>query len=344
MKKSQKTCRIFLSVTAVILVLSMMAFFAGCSNDKKQATPDTATTAATEQVISNSDITRNFDAKGYNIILENCVAQIKDKTDFKPEIILVLDSGFSSYTDDLEAAATIPYSEIKGFPQTSKDNEEGKLIFATIKGKKVVIMDGQISYYDGYTMNEVVLPIRVLHMLGADTVILTDDVGALNYSYGIGELFVAEDHISSFIPSPLIGENVDSLGERHVDMTNVYDETLRELVIDICNENDIEIESGTHLQVTGPQYETPSEVNMYSDLGDDIVSCNSVDSAIAAKHMGMRVCSVSCITNMGAGMEDTEISQSNISNEINKAGLKFKTLMDSLFDKMDKPESTQGND
>ena len=322
----------------------MTAFLFGCSNDKKQATPDDAATEATEQVAVNSDITKDFDPKGYNIILENCVAQIKDKTDFKPEIILVLDSGFTSYTDGLEASATIPYSEIKGFPQTSKENGEGKLIFATIKGKKVVIMDGQISYYDGYSMYDVVLPIRVLHMLGADTVILTDDAGALNYSYGIGELFVAEDHISSFIPSPLIGENIDSLGERHPDMTNVYDETLRELVIDICNENDIDIESGTHLQVTGPQYETPAEVNMYSELGADTVSFHSVENAIAAKHMGMRVCMISCITNMGAGMEDNEISQSNISNEINKAGLKFKTLMDSLFDKMDKPESVQGND
>ena len=265
--------------------------------------------------------------------MESCVKQIQEKTDFVPDIVLVLGSGMGTYADSVDVIAEIPYSEIDGFPTSTVAGHDGTLIFCEIEGKKVVIMNGRVHYYEGYDIHEVVLPLRVLHMLGANTVVLTNAVGAINADYHVGDFVLAEDHISSFVPSPLIGENIDELGERFVDMSNTYDEELMAAVEDVAKENNIPVHRGVLLQVTGPQFETPTEIRMFRSLGADTVGMSTVVEAIAARHMGMRVCVISNVTNMAAGMQD-EISHEDVQSASNLGAENTATLLNGLLSRI----------
>ena len=210
---------------------------------------------------------------------------------------------------------------------------DGTLIFCEIEGKKVVIMNGRVHYYEGYDIHEVVLPLRVIHLLGAKTAVLTNAVGAINADYSVGDFVLNEDYISSFVPSPLVGENIDKLGDRFVDMTDAFDKDLNTIVENIANQNKIPIHKGVMIQVTGPQYESPTEIKMYRSLGADTVGMSTVVETIAARHMGMRVCSISCITNMAAGMQD-KISHEEVQNSSNNSSKNFAVLVSGLLSKM----------
>lgn len=277
----------------------------------------------------------NFKADLYYDTLEMCVMQIRQKTDFQPDIVLVLGSGLGDFADKIKVETEIPYSEIIGFPVSTVPGHEGKLIFGTYAGKKLAVMKGRVHYYEGYSMYDVTLPIRVLGMLGAKTAILTNAVGSLNPDFKTGEFVVIEDHISSFVPSPLIGENVSELGERFTDMTHVYDENLRELALSIGKEKDIPIHSGIFLQVTGPQFETPAEIRMYRSFGADTISMSTAVEAIVARHMGMKVCGISCVSNMAAGMEEEELSHDLVNRNADKVTDDFTRLIRTLIEKMD---------
>lgn len=277
---------------------------------------------------------RDFEAEAYYDTLEICAMQIRSMTDFEPEIAVVLGSGLGDFADNIEIVDEIPYSAIKGFPVSTAPGHEGKLIFGTYKGKNIVLMKGRIHYYEGYSMYDVVLPLRTLSLLGVKTVILANAVGAINEDYATGEYVVVSDHISSFVPSPLIGENVEKLGERYTDMTHVYNEELQELVMEIGKENDIPVHNGIYLQTTGPQYETPAEIRMYRNLGADVVGMSAAVEAMAARHMGMDVCSICCITNMGAGMEDVELSHEEVKDSADKSSEQFTLLVSTLIERM----------
>lgn len=277
---------------------------------------------------------REFDADAYYDVIKNCAEQIRKKTDFKPDIVLVLGSGLGDFADKIEITAEIPYSDIDGFPVSTAPGHEGKLIFGTYKEKNLVIMKGRIHYYEGYSMADVVLPLRTLSMLGAHTVILTCSAGSLNEEYRPGEFLVLDDHITAFVPSPLIGENVDELGERFVDMTYVYDKELRDLAMEAAQENNIPTHSGVYIQVTGPQYETPTECRMYQSFGADAIGMSTAVEAVAARHMGMKVCAISCLTCMGAGMEDVELSHEEVENNAEKSSADFFKLITSFLDKL----------
>lgn len=277
---------------------------------------------------------REFDADAYYEVMKKCAEQIREKTDFEPEIVLVLGSGLGSFADKIEIAAEIPYSDIDGFPVSTAPGHEGKLIFGTYKEKKLVIMKGRIHYYEGYSMTDVVLPLRTLSLIGAHTAILTCSAGSLNEEYRSGEFLILEDHITAFVPSPLIGDNVDELGERFVDMTNVYDKELRELAVEAAQENNIPVHSGVYIQVSGPQYETPTECRMYRSFGADAIGMSTAAEAVAAKHMGMKVCAISCLTCMGAGMEDVELSHEEVEKNAEKASEDFTKLITSFLEKL----------
>lgn len=210
---------------------------------------------------------------------------------------------------------------------------DGTLIFCEIKGKKVVMMNGRVHYYEGYDIHEVVLPLRVIHLLGANTVILTNAVGAINADYSVGDFVTIKDYISSFVPSPLVGENLDKLGDRFVDMTNAYDEELNDIVDNVAKQNNITVHKGVMVQVAGPQYESPTEIKMYRSLGADTVGMSTVVETIAARHMGMRVCAISCVTNMAAGMQE-KISHEEVQNSSDDSSENFKTLISGLLDKI----------
>ena len=263
--------------------------------------------------------------------LEYCKQQIEKITDFKPDVALVLGSGLGDYADRLDIECTIPYADIDGWPQSTVVGHKGNLVFAKYNGLNVAVMQGRVHYYEGYSMDEVVLPLRVLHMLGAKTVILTNAVGAINADYNVGDFVCVEDQISSFVPSPLIGANIDELGERFTPMTGVFDEDLRKAVFDIAEKKDIPVHSGVFLQTTGPQYETPAEIRMYRELGADTVGMSTGVEVIAAAHMGMKICVINSVTNMAAGMEK-DFDHSTIEANAEATAKDFTKLIDGLLD------------
>ncbi|MBR5979811.1 MAG: purine-nucleoside phosphorylase [Oscillospiraceae bacterium] len=276
-----------------------------------------------------------FDAERYYQTLLDCLSQIKEKTDFVPEVAVVLGSGLGHFVEAMEIAAEISYSDIKGFPVSTVAGHRGKLVFGTVGGKKVAAMQGRVHYYEGYDVHDVVIPIRVLKLLGAHTAVFTNAVGAINTDYRPGDFVVLRDHISSFVPSPLVGENISQLGERFTPVTDLYDEGLRELALSIGQEKDIKVHSGVFLQVTGPQYETPAEIRMFRLLGADTVGMSTAIEATAARHMGTRVCAINCVTNMAAGINDSAPSHEEVTAIANKAGKDFSTLLRELITRMD---------
>ncbi len=310
---------------SLFMILALVLALGGCASNTKQAS------ASDDDKWKNVQV--EFDAEDYYSRLERCVKQIRQKTDFVPDVALVLGSGLGDYADSVKVVAEIPYSEIDGFPVSTVAGHDGTLIFCEIAGKKVVVMNGRVHYYEGYDIHEVVLPLRVIHLLGAKTVVLTNAVGAINADYSVGDFVLNVDYISSFVPSPLVGENIDKLGDRFVDMTAAFDEELNTIVEGVAQENKIPVHRGVMIQVTGPQYESPTEIKMYRNLGADTVGMSTVVETIAARHMGMRVCSISCITNMAAGMQE-KISHEEVQNSSNESAKNFALLVTGLLTKM----------
>ena len=315
-------------------IVFCMLFFAACSQAKSSDVATEPSSDAQEQLDEDTYGHGDFDTDNYYETLQNCVKQIRSKTDFVPDVALVLGSGLGGFADDMDVEARISYSEINGFPKSTVPGHDGELIFCKINDKKVVIMKGRVHYYEGYDMKEVVLPLRVLHMLGANTVILTNAAGAINADFSVGDFVIAEDHISSFVPSPLIGGNIDELGDRFIDMTQVYDKKLIETAESIARLENIPIQKGVYLQVTGPQYETPTEIKMYRSLGADTIGMSTVVEAIACRHMGMRICTISCITNMAAGMQET-LSHEEVQASSVRSAANFTKLIRGLIEEME---------
>lgn len=311
-------------LVSLCLALALMAALCGCAADK----PQTSDAATRDEVVE-----MDFDADDYYARLERCVQQIREKTDFVPDVALVLGSGLGDYADSVKIVAEIPYSDIQGFPVSTVAGHDGTLIFCEIEGKKVVVMNGRVHYYEGYDIHDVVLPLRVTHLLGAKTVVLTNAVGAINADYSVGDFVLNVDYISSFVPSPLVGENVDKLGDRFVDVSDAFDEELNGIVEKVAGENNIPIHRGVMVQTTGPQYESPTEIKMFRSLGADTVGMSTVVETIAARHMGMRVCSVSCVTNMAAGMQE-KISHEEVQSSSNDAAKRFAVLVSGLLKNM----------
>lgn len=259
----------------------------------------------------------------YYAELEKALNCIRKKTDFVPYLAIVLGSGLGAFADEIDIAAQISYKDIEGFPVSTVEGHKGRFVFGYIEGTPVVIMQGRVHIYEGYSAKQVVMPIRLMRMLGAQVLLLTNAAGGVNTSFAAGDLMVISDHISSLVPSALIGENVDELGARFPDMSNVYDKELCALMLS-CGDN---LKEGVYCQLTGPQYETPAEVRMVRTLGGDAVGMSTACEAMAAVHCGMRVCGVSCITNMAAGVSDKPLSHSEVQETADRTADKFKALV-----------------
>lgn len=309
---TKRKTRLF--ITIILAAAIFTAAMCGCSS------------AGSEEKEQTSD------AEAYYARLENCVKQIEEITDFRPEVVLVLGTGLGEYVNSLDVKATIPYKDIDGWPESTAPEHAGNLVFAEYNGIKLAVMQGRLHYYEGYSMDEVVLPLRVLHLLGADTAVLTNAVGSLNADYKVGEFVCVEDQISSFIPSPLIGENIDALGDRFVGMTDVFDQDMMNTVLKIGEENGIPVHCGVYLQVTGPQYETPAEIRMYRSLGADTIAMSLADECLAASHMHMKVCAINCISNMAAGMEEEGFTEESIEGSMSDVLQNFQILVNGLLD------------
>ena len=270
--------------------------------------------------------------------LQNCYECVRKKTDFVPKVAIVLGSGLGDYAEQIRVVTEIPYAEIEGFPVSTVPGHAGKFIFGYLDEIPVVCMKGRVHYYEGYDVTDVVLPTRLMKLLGAEILFLTNAAGGVNTSFHAGDLMLIRDHISVFAPNPLIGANMDELGLRFPDMSQVYDKELQLLVKKAALGLDIDLKEGTYLQLSGPQFETPKEVAMCRTLGADAVGMSTACEAIAARHMGMRVvgisnhmgmriCGISCISNLAAGMTDQPLNHEEVQEAADMAAPRFKKLV-----------------
>ncbi len=254
---------------------------------------------------------------------------------FRPKVAVVLGSGLGNYgeSESVTSKFELPYSEIPGFPVSTVPGHAGKFIFSSIEGVPVVLMQGRVHMYEGYSAADTVLPIRVLRMLGVSTLILTNAAGGMNPDFHPGDFMLIRDHISSFVPSPLRGANLEELGDRFPDMTEVYSRDLIAIAKETATSLGIALQEGVYLQTPGPQYETPAEIRMMTLLGADAVGMSTVCEAIAAHHMGMRICGISCITNLAAGLNETALSHAEVQEAAGHVEQRFQRLMTALIAK-----------
>jgi len=255
------------------------------------------------------------------------VKSIQNKTDFIPDIAIVLGSGLGKLADFIEKPIVIPYEEIDEFPKPTVTGHGGKLVFGKVGEANVVVMQGRVHLYEGHSPEKVVLPVRTLGLLGIKTLILTNAAGGVNPAFAPGELMVIRDHLNLQCANPLSGPNDDSLGMRFPDMTEAYNKKLSDLIVECAVENEIDIRNGVYAGMTGPTYETPAEVNMVRILGADAVGMSTVAECIAANHMGIKVCGVSLITNMAAGLSKTKLTHEEVKETADQATEYFVELM-----------------
>jgi len=259
--------------------------------------------------------------------LKGCYARVREKTDFIPKVAIVLGSGLGDYAETIRVEDELPYSGIEGFPVSTVPGHEGKFIFGYVDGIPVVCMKGRVHYYEGYPISDVVLPIRLMKLLGAEILFLTNAAGGVNTSFHAGDLMMIKDHISVFAPNPLIGPNIDELGPRFPDMSTVYDRELQKSILEAAKENHIFLQEGVYAQLTGPSFESPAEIRMLRVCGCDAVGMSTVVEAIAANHMGMRICGISCISNLAAGMTLQPLSHKEVQEAADMAAPNFKKLV-----------------
>ena len=259
---------------------------------------------------------------------------IRNITDFEPEIAVVLGSGLGGFINEMEVETAIDYNDIPEFPYATAPTHRGRMVFGRIGKAKVAVMQGRVHLYEGYTPQQAVLPIRLLSLLGAKTLILSNAAGGINRDFQIGDLMIIEDHISSLVPSPLRGRNIDSLGVRFPDMSDVYSKRLRKIIAECAMENGIETKKGVYIQLQGPAFETKAEIRMCSILGADAVGMSTVIEAQAAKHCGMEICGISCITNLACGLLDQPITSEEVSETAAKAANRFNTLIKATIERI----------
>ena len=268
--------------------------------------------------------------------LEKCYEYVRTVTDFIPRAGLILGSGLGGYARNMKVEKEIPYGDIPGFPVSTVEGHDGKFLLGSINDVPAIVMKGRVHYYEGYTMEEVVLPVRLMRRMGAEILFLTNASGGINRDFSVGDFMLITDQISSFVPSPLIGENVSELGERFPDMTHIYDEELMEQIRRTAAEEKISLKEGVYLQTTGPNFESPAEIRMYAVLGADAVGMSTACEAIAARHAGMRVCGVSCISNMASGLSGEELSHLDVQAVADLRAREFERLVTESIGRMAK--------
>ncbi|MBR4719235.1 MAG: purine-nucleoside phosphorylase [Lachnospiraceae bacterium] len=259
--------------------------------------------------------------------LIKCYDSIKNRIPFKPEVALVLGSGLGDYCNDINVVSNLPYNEIEDFPVSTVPGHKGQFIFGYVKDVPVVCMQGRVHYYEGYPVTDVVLPTRLMKLMGASILFLTNASGGINSDFGAGDFMLITDHISSFAPNPLVGQNIEELGTRFPDMSKVYDEELNNAIREVASENNIVLKEGIYAQLTGPSFETPAEIRVFASMGIDAVGMSTVVEAIAANHCGMRICGISCVCNLAAGLTDNPLSHEEVQAAAKEAAPLFKKLV-----------------
>jgi len=243
--------------------------------------------------------------------LDEAVAAVRARTKLEPRVGVILGSGLGAFGDSLDDATTVPYAEIPHFPASTVVGHSGALALGRCRGVPVAVMKGRVHFYEGYSLEQVVFPARVLGRLGIQTLVVTNAAGAVNKAYAPGELMVIEDHIN-LIGNPLVGPNEDALGERFFDMSEAYDKGLRDVAEAACRAAGVRSQRGVYLALTGPSFETPAEIRAFRTLGADAVGMSTVPEVTAVRHMGIRVVGLSCLTNMAAGVLDQRLDHREV--------------------------------
>lgn len=259
--------------------------------------------------------------------IRTAAAHIMDKISGKPQIGIILGSGLGPLVNALEQPVEIDYSEIPGFPQTTVEGHEGKLVFGKLAGKQVLVMKGRFHLYEGYDVSQVVFHIRVFSLLGIKNLLVTNAAGGINTDFTAGDLMLITDHISFFAPSPLRGSNLDEFGIRFPDMCNAYDRDLISVAQSAANDDGISLKEGIYAFAQGPMFETPAEIRALRILGADAVGMSTVPEVIVARHCGMKVLGISCITNMAAGVLDETLNHKEVMETADRAGKSFLALV-----------------
>src|SRR6266853_548515 len=243
---------------------------------------------------------------------EKAARMIRSRTNAEVSVAIVLGSGLGAFADDLTDGLAIPYHEIPGFAQSTVEGHAGRLVIGKVGAVTVAAMQGRFHFYEGYALQDVTFPIRVLRLLGVRVLVLTNAAGALNVEFVPGSLMVISDHINLLGSNPLTGPNDDRFGPRFPDLTSVYAPELQSMVIDEARGMDLQMRRGVYAALSGPSYETPAEIHMVRTLGADAVGMSTVPEAIVARHMNMNVVGISCITNLAAGVSDEPIDHSQV--------------------------------
>lgn len=263
--------------------------------------------------------------------IQDAVSYIRQYTDLKPKVGLILGSGLGVLAEKIENPVIIPYQDIPHFPVSTVAGHAGQLVIGLLAGKPVAAMQGRFHFYEGYSLAEVTFPVRVIKELGADILFLTNAAGGVNRSFRAGDLMLIRDHINLMMRNPLRGKNDPELGPRFPDMSAAYSPALREMARKVAGEEGIDLKTGVYCGLTGPTYETPAEVRMLSFLGADAVGMSTVPEAIVAAHAGMQVIGISCITNMAAGILPQKLSHDEVIETTERVKETFKRLVKGIL-------------
>lgn len=257
---------------------------------------------------------------------------IRSKTNFVPEIAIILGSGLGNLTSILKEECIIPYTDIPNFPQSTVKGHGGKLVIGTLHGKRIIAMQGRFHYYEGYSMQQVTFPVRVMKFLGAHTIIISNASGGLNPSYKVGDLMILRDHINLVSDHPLRGKNDESIGPRFPDQHQLYNKELIQKALQIAAKHHITCHSGVYVGVTGPTFETPAEYKFMHIIGGDAVGMSTVPEVMVANHMGMRIFAISVISDEGNPPVPVQVSHDEVVKAAMAAEPKMTTIINELIE------------
>lgn len=263
--------------------------------------------------------------------IEEASNVIKEKITDSPQIGLILGSGLGVLAEEIKNPVVIPYERIPHFPKSTVSGHKGQLVIGQLEGKNVVAMQGRFHYYEGYTMQQVTFPVRVMKQLGIETLFVTNAAGGINKQFQSGDLMIITDHINNMGDNPLIGPNEESLGTRFPDLSASYDRELIKHADNCAKELNLPIQKGVYVANTGPTYETPAEINMLRMLGADAVGMSTVPEVITARHAKMRVLGISCISNMAAGVLDEPLSHKEVIETTERVKEDFMTFLKKII-------------
>ena len=252
----------------------------------------------------------------------------------RPEIAITLGSGLGDLAERLDAPLTIPYKEIPHFPVSTVSGHKGQFVCGKLGGKEVLCMQGRFHYYEGYDLKQVTMPVRVMKLLGIDSLLVTNAAGGINTGFHAGTLMLIEDHLNLTGENPLIGENLDAFGDRFFDMTVAYDKEYRTLAKATAEELNIPLATGVYAWLTGPNFETPAEIRYLRTIGADAVGMSTVPEVLVARHSGIRVLGISCITNLAAGMTDNTLSHEEVKETADRVQNEFIRLVTGIVSRM----------